>query len=59
MIVIRGQNNYKRDSKYVIGGVVVNGTREGEVDGLILNNRVACEFCAKNVVTCDGDGWVG
>ena len=36
-------------------------TREGEVDGLITNNRVAREFCAKNAATCDfdGDGWGG
>ena len=61
MVVICGQNNYKLDTKHVIDGVVVEGTREGEVEGLITNNdRVAREFCAKNAVTCDfdGDGWV-
>jgi hypothetical protein len=37
--------NYKLDTKYVIGGLVVEGTREGKVNGLILGNRVAREFC--------------
>jgi hypothetical protein len=37
MVVICGQKNYKLDTKHVIGGVVVEGTREGEVDGLIPN----------------------
>jgi NAD-dependent dihydropyrimidine dehydrogenase PreA subunit len=53
MVVICGQNNYKLDTKYVINGVVVEGTLEGEVDGLNTNNCVACEFCAKNAATCD------
>ena len=48
MVVICGQNNYKLDTKHVINGVVVEGTREGEVDGSITNNRVAREFCVKN-----------
>ena len=48
--------NYKLDTKHVIDGVVVEGTREGEVDGSITNNRVAREFCAKNAATCDFDG---
>jgi hypothetical protein len=56
MIVICGENNYKLDTKHAIDGVVVDGTRQGEVDGLITNNRVAREFCAKNAVTCDSDG---
>jgi hypothetical protein len=51
MVVICGQNNYYLDTKYVIDGVVVEGTREGEVVGSITNKRVA-----KNVVTCDFDG---
>jgi hypothetical protein len=59
MIVICGENNYKLDTRHVIDGVVVEGTREGEVYGSITNNRVAREFCAKNVVTSDGDGRVG
>jgi hypothetical protein len=50
MVVICGENNYKLDTKHVIDGVVVEDTREGEVDGSITNNR---EFCAKNVATCD------
>jgi hypothetical protein len=52
MVVICGQNNYKLDTKHVINGVVVEGTREGEVDGSITNNRVAREFCVKNAATC-------
>jgi hypothetical protein len=66
MVVICGQNNYKLNTKHVIDGVVVKGTREGEVEGSITNNRVAHEFCAKNTATCDFDGdsvgrvgWVG
>jgi hypothetical protein len=47
MIVICGENNYKLDIRHVIDGVVVEGTREGEV------NCVAREFCAKNAATCD------
>jgi hypothetical protein len=54
MVVICGENNYKLDTKHVIDGVVVEGTREGEVDGSITNNRVAREFCAKNAATCTG-----
>jgi hypothetical protein len=48
MVVICGENNYKLDTRHVIDGVVVEGTREGEVYGSITNNRVAREFCAKN-----------
>jgi hypothetical protein len=61
MVVICGQNNYKLDTMHAINGVVVEGTRKGEVDGSITNNRVAVEYCAKNAVTCDfdGDRWVG
>ena len=60
MVVICGENNYKLDTKHVIDGVVVEGTREGEVDGSITNNRVAREFYVKNAATCDfnGDGRV-
>jgi hypothetical protein len=46
MIVIRGQKNYRLDTKHVIWRVVVEGTHEG----------VAHEFCAKNASTCDFDG---
>jgi hypothetical protein len=59
MVVICGENNYKLDTRHVIDGVVGEGTREGEVDGLNTNNRVARKFCAKNAATCDGDGRVG
>jgi hypothetical protein len=45
MVVICGQNNYKLDTKHAIDRVVVEGTREGEVDGSIINNRVAREKC--------------
>jgi hypothetical protein len=48
MVVICGQNNYKLDTKHAIDGVIVEGTRECEVDGSITNNRVAREFCTKN-----------
>jgi hypothetical protein len=51
MVVICGQNNYKIDTKHVIDGVVVEGTREGEVEGSITNNCVAREFCVKNAAT--------
>jgi hypothetical protein len=37
------EKNYKLDTNYVIGRVVVKGTREGEVDRSIPNNRVACD----------------
>jgi hypothetical protein len=56
MVVICGENNYKLDTSHVIDGVVVEGTREGEVYGSIPHNRVAREFCAKNAATCDFDG---
>jgi hypothetical protein len=56
MLVICEQNNYKLDTMHAINGVVVESTREGEVDGLITNNRVAREFYAKNAATCDFDG---
>jgi hypothetical protein len=52
MVVICGENNYKLNTKHVIDGVVVEDTREGEVDGSITNNRVAREFCTKNAATC-------
>jgi hypothetical protein len=45
MIVICGENNYKLNTRHVIDGVVVEGTREGEVYGSITNNRVAREKC--------------
>jgi hypothetical protein len=53
MVVICGQNNYKLDTKHIIDGVVVEGTREGEVEGSITNNRVAREFRAENAATCE------
>jgi hypothetical protein len=56
MVVICGENNYKLDTSHVIDGVVVEGTREGEVYGSVPHNRVACEFCAKNAAT---GGWGG
>jgi hypothetical protein len=39
----------------VIGGVIEEATREGEVAGLIATSRVPREFCAKNIVTYDLD----
>jgi hypothetical protein len=32
MVIICKENNFKLDTKYVIDGVVVEDTREGEVD---------------------------
>jgi hypothetical protein len=58
MVVICGQNNYKLDIMHAINGVVVESTREGEVDGSSTNNRVAREIYAKNTTTCDRDGRV-
>jgi hypothetical protein len=43
MVVICGQKNYKLDIKDVIGGVVVEGMHEGEVDGSIPSARILCE----------------
>jgi hypothetical protein len=37
MVVICGENNYKLDTRHVIDGVVREGTREGEVDGLKID----------------------
>jgi hypothetical protein len=45
MVVICGENNYKLDTSHVIDGVVVEGTRKGEVYGSIPHNRVAREKC--------------
>jgi hypothetical protein len=36
-----------------MGGVVEEATREGEVVGLIAWSPIACEFCMKNVVSCN------
>jgi hypothetical protein len=41
MVVICGQKNYKLDKKHAIGRVVLEGTREGKIDGLIPNNCAA------------------
>jgi hypothetical protein len=49
MVVICGQKNYKLDTKHAIDGVVVDGTREGEVDGSITNNRVARDVSKNNI----------
>jgi hypothetical protein len=53
--------SYKLDTKHAVCEVVVEGTREGEVNDSIPNNRVARELCTKNTGTCDfdGDGRVG
>ena len=53
MVVICGENNYKLDTRHVIDGVVVEGTREGEVYGSITNNRISRELYAKNAATCN------
>jgi hypothetical protein len=47
MVVICGQSNYKLDTMHAINRVVVESTREDEVDSSITNNRVAREFYAK------------
>jgi hypothetical protein len=40
LVVICGQQNYKLDTKQVIGGMVEEGTREGDVvRGSIPSNR--------------------
>jgi hypothetical protein len=60
MVVICGENNYKLDTRHVIDEVVGEGMREGEVDGSNTINRVAREFCAKNVATStETGGWGG
>ena len=51
LVVIYGQKNYKLYIKHIIDGVVAEDTHEGEVGGLIPTNRVAREFCVKNVAT--------
>jgi hypothetical protein len=45
---------------YLLDGVVEEATRKREVGGLIAIVRVAREFCAKNVVSCNfvGDGQI-
>jgi hypothetical protein len=35
MVIICGQNNYKLDTKHVIDGVIVEDTREGQVEGRV------------------------
>jgi hypothetical protein len=40
LVVICEQQNYKLDTKHVIAVVIEEGTREGEVRGLIPSNRV-------------------
>jgi hypothetical protein len=52
LVVICGQQNYKLDTKHAIGGVVEEGTREGEVRGSISSNHVVLE----KSLTCDFDG---
>jgi len=42
--------------KWECGAVVENVTREREVAGLNPTGHVACELCAKNATTSDGDG---
>jgi hypothetical protein len=57
MVVICGKNNYKLDTNHVIDGVVVEGTREGEVDGSITNKRVAREKCCDLQLRRRRVGW--
>jgi hypothetical protein len=45
LVVIYGQKSFKLDTGHVIGRVVVEGTREGEVDSLIPNICIAREKC--------------
>ena len=59
LVVICGQQNYQLDTKHAIDGVVAEGMREGEVRGLIPNNCVTREFCAKNAATYDLQKWGG
>jgi hypothetical protein len=53
LVVICGRQNYQLDIKPAIDGVVAEGMREGEVRGLIPNNCVAREFCAKNAAVAE------
>lgn len=39
--------------KLVMDGVIEEATLEGEVGASIPTGRVAHEFCAKNIATCD------
>jgi hypothetical protein len=57
MVVICGQNNYKLDTMHAINGVVVESTREDEVDGSSTNNRVAREKCRLATETGGWGGW--
>jgi hypothetical protein len=45
LVVICGQQNYKVDIKYAIGGMVEEDMHECEVRGLIPSNRVVHEKC--------------
>jgi hypothetical protein len=54
MVVICGENNYKPDTSHGIDGVVVEGTREGEVYGSIPHNRVA-----RLATSTETGGWGG
>jgi hypothetical protein len=54
LVVICGQQNYKLDTKYVIGGVVEEGMREGEVSGSISSNHVVHEKCRDFATSTEG-----
>jgi hypothetical protein len=47
--------NYKLNTNHVTGGVVVEDTREGEVDGSIPNNPT----CVVTLMETGEWGWVG
>jgi hypothetical protein len=55
LVCIRGIKAESRH-KWQCGAVVEEVMREGEVTGLNPASRVAREFYAKNVTTCDFDG---
>jgi hypothetical protein len=42
LVVIFGQQNYKLNTKNIKGGVVEEGTHEGNVGGPIPRNREKC-----------------
>jgi hypothetical protein len=59
MIVICGQNNYKLDTMHAINGVVVEGTRKGEVDGSITNKPRSARKMLRLATSTETGGWWG
>jgi hypothetical protein len=57
LVVICGQQNYKLNIKHVIAGVIEEGTRKGEVRGLISRNRVVHKI-PRLLTSTETDMWV-